>query len=196
MGLRDLLWSWVNQSALCWVRRRARILPSGLTERLMVFTDARRILLVLLLLGLGSLVHARPLTSQGGVLGTPGTIYTGLVYQYPGSFLVTLADTGSAPRLPRRSYPSVIGVHPCSPAHIAGIEPGDVITGVNDRDGRNAPLFPADVKPQTKHTLHVRRGKKVLSVELRVTTRPVDVPKAVHRTPLGPVAKWDCPSSV
>jgi len=157
----------------------------------MLFAGPRRLGSMLLLLG--SIVHVPPATAQ--LLGTRGTIYTGLVYQYPGSFVVTVGDTISPAAPPRRSYPSVMGVHPCSPAHIAGIEPGDVITGVNDRDGRHAPLFPADVKPNSTHNLHIRRGETVLSVELRVVARPAETPEAVYQEPLGPVAEWDCPSS-
>lgn len=139
---------------------------------------------------------AIPLPAKGqNPVAAGGVLYSGLVYKYPGGFVVNVGD--SVPTLPLadRRYPPVDGVVPCSPAHWAGIEPTDVILSVGDRDAREPPLFPVDSDPTTTYDLRIRRGETVLSTELRLTALPDSVPTAVFETPMGPVNDWDCPSA-
>lgn len=120
--------------------------------------------------------------------------YVGMSYTYPGKQWVIVGDSVVATPLDGRPYPLVVGIVPCSPAHHAGIEPGDTIERVGDRDGRETPLFP-DSKPPNSYQLTVRREDTVLSLTLRTTTRPAATPKTVSDEPLGPVEDWDCSSS-
>lgn len=125
-----------------------------------------------------------------------GALYSGLVYKYPGGFVVNVGDSVPSLPLTDRRYPSVDGVVPCSPAHWAGIEPADVILSVGDRDAREPPLFPVDSEPSTTFNLRIRRGEAVLSVGLRLAALPDSVPDAVFEAPMRPVRDWDCPSPV
>lgn len=152
---------------------------------------------MLALLLLGGVTHPLPTAAQIGV-PTRGNLYTGLVYEYQSPFVVTVGDTNSLGGWPLsdRPYPKVVGVHPCSPAHIAGVEPGDVIRGIDGRDGRQIPLFGRDAKVGTAHELALHRGEEDLSVEMRTTGWPDEIPDPVFDSPLGPVTDWDCPSQV
>jgi len=144
---------------------------------------------------LGGVTCPLPTAAQ---IGGParGDLYTGLVYEYQSPFVVAVGDTNSLGGWPlsERPYPKVVGVHPCSPAHIAGVEPGDVIRGIDGRDGRTIPLFGRDAKVGTTHVLALRRDEEALSVEMKTVRWPDDIPDAVFDSPIGPTTEWDCPS--
>ena len=98
-------------------------------------------------------------------------------YRYGGELVIIPGDTTDvgAPALADHPYPLVIGTIPCSPAHRAGIKPGDVVEAIDDRDGRETPLFPG-LRPPNTYVLSVRRGEDVLLLTLRTTKKPAETP--------------------
>jgi len=62
-----------------------------------------------------------------------------------------------------------------SPAHKGGLQPGDVLVGINDqpmKDGYEAMNRIAGMKPNAEVTLNVVRNRQPLAVEVVIGTRP------------------------
>ncbi len=94
-------------------------------------------------------------------------------------------------------FPTVSTVRPCSPAHRAGIEPGDEIVESNGRDMSDleaGPLFD-EIVPGAAYRLVLKRGEEteVLEVDLVMAERLQDTPD-VSTAPVGSLEQWGCPS--
>lgn len=92
-----------------------------------------------------------------------------------------------------RRWPSVSRVRPCSPAHFAGLHPGDALLSVNGRDTRDgAPFPPGSVG--TEYVIRVeRQGTGTLNLTLQLARRPTKVLEPVSEAPIGSPAEWNCP---
>ena len=104
----------------------------------------------------------------------------------------TVPDAAEPDREARR-WPSVSRVRPCSPAHFAGLQPGDALLSVNGRDTRDgAPFPPGSVG--TEYEIRVeRQGTGVLVLRLQLARRPTKVMEPVSEAPIGSPADWNCP---
>jgi len=91
----------------------------------------------------------------------------------------------------RQRPPVVAGVYPCSPAHLAGLEPGDVLISVNERDARENPTFPPG-GPDTAYRVEVLRGEESLKIGLVSAEVPDSMPRLVRQAPVGPPERWNC----
>ncbi|MFW6201429.1 MAG: PDZ domain-containing protein [Gemmatimonadota bacterium] len=90
--------------------------------------------------------------------------------------------------------PVVSAVVPCSPAHLAGLEPGDVLLRINGRDARDGTPFP-EAAPGTRYTIAFRRGETVREVSLTIGPARPDALAPVEERPLGAPADWGCGES-
>ncbi len=90
----------------------------------------------------------------------------------------------------KRRFPVVIGVEPCSPVHIAGLEPGDILVRVNDRDAREPGRFPGGIG--TEYVLEVLRDGESHKLEFTRVELPSPVPEPVRNAPVGPPSEWGC----
>jgi C-terminal processing protease CtpA/Prc len=104
----------------------------------------------------------------------------------------TVRDAAEPDREARRS-PSVSRIRPCSPAHFAGLQPGDALLSVNGRDTRHgAPFPPGSVG--TEYEVRVERpGTGALTLRLQLARRPTKVMEPVSEAPIGSPADWNCP---
>ena len=95
--------------------------------------------------------------------------------------------------LEERRAPVVRSVMPCSPAHYAGLEPGDLLLRINGRDGReNGPFQGGE---GTVYRVDVDRGGKQFTVTFRRVRRPeVTLHPPVMTNPLGRPSDWKCPA--
>lgn len=69
----------------------------------------------------------------------------------------------------------VTAIYKDSPAHLAGIRPGDIITALNGiplGDGRNGVQFIEQSRPGDSITLHIQRGLEEADVKLVMTAQP------------------------
>ena len=110
----------------------------------------------------------------------------GMSWQFDGPF--NLSDDGA-----RRatSPPSVSSITPCSPAHRAGLEPGDILLKVNGRDGTAGRLFPNGA-PGTPYHLEVQRGTERWTVLLEVGPSRENALQPVTAAPVGTMQEWGC----
>lgn len=92
------------------------------------------------------------------------------------------------------SPPVVSSIVPCSPAHRAGLEPGDVLVRVDGREGTAGMLFPNGT-PGTRYRLELRRGSEEWTVFLEVGPRRENPPPPVTASPVGTLEQWGCPPS-
>ncbi len=138
-----------------------------------------------LLLTAGAVAWAgmgNPIVGQEVVsFGDPRAGYIGLSYRP-----LDVMETD----ITARRFPIVTGVYPCSPVHRAGLEPGDVLERVNDRDAREPGRFPGDVG--TEYTVEVRRGGEILVVSFERIQRPPELPEPVRAAPVGTLERWNC----
>ena len=105
----------------------------------------------------------------------------------------TVPDAGE-PVPEARRWPRVSRIRPCSPAHFAGLQPGDELLSVNGRDTRHGAPFPAGSEG-TEYTVEVeRRGTGVLTIRLQLARRPPEVLEPVSEAPIGSPADWNCPA--
>lgn len=98
--------------------------------------------------------------------GTPAAGYHGL--QHRANF--TIHD--GQPEI--SGYPWVERVFCGSPAHRAGLHPGDVILKVNGRDGREWGVL-APTRPGLTFDLQVRRGDSILEFRIVTVARPPEL---------------------
>lgn len=97
--------------------------------------------------------------------------------------------------LEKRRPPVVRSVVPCSPAHYAGLEPGDLLLRVNGRDAREDDPFRGG--EGTDYRVDVERGGKQLVVTFKRVQRPPErTPRPVTEAPVGSPADWNCPALV
>ena len=94
--------------------------------------------------------------------------------------------------LEERRAPEVWGVVPCSPAHYAGLEPGDLLLRVNGRDARESGPFRGG--EGTDYRVDVDRGEKQLMVTFRRVRRPESTRQPVMTAPVGRPSEWNCPA--
>ena len=87
-----------------------------------------RVLGIALLLG-----SAHPATAQVTAPRAEGLGFLGLTWE-----ILDPMEMDPA----RQRPPIVSGIFPCSPAHLAGFEPGDILLRVNEKDSREGPAFP------------------------------------------------------
>lgn len=110
----------------------------------------------------------------------------GLGWRAVGPFTV-----GADGHLVASRHAEVTGVRPCSPAHVAGVEPGDVLLAVNGRDGRSGGLFP-DAAPGTPYELRIRRGPETLTLRFEVGPPARERTEPVTAPPVGTPEAWGC----
>lgn len=67
-------------------------------------------------------------------------------------------------------YPVVDAVRPGSPAHTAGLAPGDVLLEIDGRDTREDGAL--RVQPGRRYTYRIRRGQEEREVTLLTIPRP------------------------
>ena len=91
----------------------------------------------------------------------------------------------------RQRLPIVAGIYPCSPAHLAGLEPGDVLVRVNQQDPRAGPAFPPG-GPGSAYRVEALRGEEPLEVEFLSTEVPDSMPSFVTEAPVGRPERWGC----
>lgn len=89
--------------------------------------------------------------------------------------------------------PVVTGVVACSPAHRAGLQPGDRILSVDGRDARQAPVFPV-ARPGTVYRLTVERDGQRRGVVIRVARRGERTWPLIEEAPIDPPKAWECPA--
>lgn len=94
--------------------------------------------------------------------------------------------------LEERRVPVVRSVVPCSPAHYAGLEPGDLLLRVNGRDARENDPFRVD--EGTDYRVHVDRGGRQLLVTFRPVRHPDMTLPPVTTAPVGSPSGWNCPA--
>lgn len=105
----------------------------------------------------------------------------------------TVPDAAEPSREARR-WPRVSRIRPCSPAHLAGLQPGDELLSVNGRDTRHGAPFPPGSEG-TWYTVSVQRqGTEVLTLRLQLAKRPPEVLEPVSEAPIGSPADWNCPA--
>lgn len=92
-----------------------------------------------------------------------------------------------------RRLPVVRAVFPCSPAHLAGLEPGDLLVTVNGHDARRPAPFDGPLGGE--YEVLVDRAGERLTVKLVRARRPKEVGEPVSTTPMGSPADWKCPDT-
>lgn len=70
-------------------------------------------------------------------------------------------------------HPVVEAVHPGSPAHKAGLRPGDVLLEIGGRDTRENGAM--RVQPGGRYTYRIRRGQEEREVTLVAVPRPAEL---------------------
>ncbi len=157
----------------------------------------RRALLGLGTIGLGFLLGATAVAipAHGQQVSVPrspeATGYHGLAW----SINATVVRDQNGDWIPSTSGPRIVmSVRPCSPAHRAGIEPGDKLIASNGQDLGAVGEPPFDsIKAGVKYQLVVDRQGSRLEVEVTLTERPEELPEAVRTAPVGSVDDWKCP---
>lgn len=91
-----------------------------------------------------------------------------------------------------RRLPVVRAVFPCSPAHAAGLEPGDLLVTVNSEDARRPAPFSGPLGAEYEVVLD-RAGERV-AVTLVRAPRPQEIGQPVRTAPMGSPADWKCPA--
>lgn len=92
-----------------------------------------------------------------------------------------------------RRLPVVRAVFQCSPAHLAGLEPGDLLVAVNGEDARRPRPFGGPLG--SEYDVVLDRAGERLTVKLVRTTRPEEVGEPVTKAPMGSPAEWKCPDT-
>ena len=105
----------------------------------------------------------------------PGDGYLGILYR---PLDIMESD------ITKRRFPVVTGIEPCSPVHIAGVEPGDILVRVNDRDAREPGRFAGEIG--TEYVLEVLRDGESREFEFTRIELPSTVPEPVRNAPVGP----------
>lgn len=95
------------------------------------------------------------------------------------------------PRETRR-LPVVRAVFPCSPAHFAGLEPGDLLVAVDGRDARRPAPFEGPLGAE--YAVVVDRAGERLTFTLVRARRPKEIGEPVETAPVGSLADWKCPT--
>lgn len=90
-----------------------------------------------------------------------------------------------------RRMPVVRSVVPCSPAHYAGLEPGDLLLTVNGKDARLDSPFEGG--KGTVYRVEIQRGGKQLTVAFQRVERPENTFQPVNVAPVGRPSDWNCP---
>ena len=98
-----------------------------------------------------------------------------------------------AQRYEERRFPVIASIRPCSPAHVVGLEPGDVLRTVNGRDARRSPAF-SPGGAGTLYEVEVERKEERLIFLIEAAPRPESVPAPIAHPPLGPPEDWNCES--
>lgn len=88
-------------------------------------------------------------------------------------------------RYEERRFPVIASIRPCSPAHVVGLEPGDLLRTVNGRDARRSPAF-SPGGPGTLYEVEVERNEERLVFLIESALRPDSVPAPIAHPPLGP----------
>ena len=91
-----------------------------------------------------------------------------------------------------RRLPVVRAVFPCSPAHFAGLEPGDLLVTVNGQDARTPTAYQGPLG--TEYEIVVDRAGERLNVKLVRARRPKATGEPVAIAPIGSLADWECPT--
>lgn len=140
---------------------------------------------LLIVLGLASLPGVSdPLHAQEVVVPPGDDLgYVGLSWTVP----------DVAQRYEERRFPVIASIRPCSPAHVVGLEPGDVLRTVNGRDARRSPAF-SPGGPGTLYEVEVERKEERLIFRIEAAPRPESVPAPIAHPPLGPPEDWNCES--
>lgn len=94
--------------------------------------------------------------------------------------------------LGKRRVPVVRTVVPCSPAHYAGLEPGDLLLRVNERDAREDDPFAGG--EGTEYRVDAERGGERFTVVFKRVRRPEEAPQPVRTAPIGSPDDWNCPT--
>ena len=132
---------------------------------------------------------ASPAKSQQKPRSPEATGYHGI--SWTTSLSASLNENGELVRT-RKDFPRVTSVRPCSPAHRAGIEPGDELVEVDGRDLKQpGPPF-EKIRPGETYQLVVERDGERSEVEITLTERPPDPPAAVVTAPVGSLRDWNC----
>ena len=92
-----------------------------------------------------------------------------------------------------RRLPVVRAVFQCSPAHLAGLEPGDLLVAVNGEDARRPRPFGGPLG--SEYDVVLDRAGERLTVKLVRTTRPEEVGEPVTKALMGSPAEWKCPDT-
>ena len=92
-----------------------------------------------------------------------------------------------------RRFPIIASIRPCSPAHVVGLEPGDLLKAVNGTDARRSPAF-SPGGPGPVYRVEVERKQERLVFLLKSAHRPDSVPAPVTHPPLGTTENWNCES--
>ena len=93
-----------------------------------------------------------------------------------------------------RRLPVVRAVFPCSPAHFAGLEPGDLLVTVNGQDARIPAAYQGPLG--TEYEIVVDRAGERLNVTLVRARRPKETGEPVTTAPIGSPADWKCPKAI
>lgn len=157
-------------------QRRPQMLRIGVSARAAVLATA--------LMAVASTAQAqRPLTVP------PDSTMAGLWI----GFARGVRDVMEPDRTKRR-LPVVRSVIPCSPAHYAGLEPGDLLVLVNGQDARMPNPFRGG--EGSEYDVVAERDGKRLTFLLRRERRPEQTLEPVSQAPIGDASEWDCPLRV
>lgn len=141
---------------------------------------------------LGGALVAAPATAQSYSVESTAKGELGMSWGVEGPF--EPPPSGSDEEgLDPRVRPTVLRVTPCSPAHEAGLRPGDLLVRVNGRDVREGPPFPKS-EPGTRYRIEYRRDGRSRETILVVGPRRADPPEPVSEDSLPPPSEWGCGS--
>lgn len=101
-------------------------------------------------------------------------------------------DLPSDPSLPALGPALVTSVTPCSPAHLAGVLPGDLILTVNGRDSREAAPFPSSAAGTVYSLVILRLPADTLRATVVVGDGGVDRPRPMTTSDTRSPAEWNC----
>ncbi|MYG81357.1 MAG: PDZ domain-containing protein [Gemmatimonadetes bacterium] len=141
------------------------------------------------------LAPAAPLGAQELVVprSPDATGFHGLTWS-PGNMAMTATRSGERVSVSPVEL-IVVGVRPCSPSHLAGLEPGDRMVGVDGRDfDKLGPPF-AELKPGLTYEVAVVRDDKRIELTITLSEIPENPRPSVTTRPIGTPEKWKCPQS-